>query len=146
MAAPAIEIENLGVTFHTPRGPVYAVSDVSFAVEPGQALGVVGESGSGKSVTGFSVIGLVDAPGEVVGGSVRFRGRELVGLAEEEMPTIGFTHRSTMPLFSIYGTSPTPPPPADIPTRYSSTATVRSTDTGIYVASLGRSRWRYGMT
>ena len=54
------------------------------AVGAGEVLGLVGESGSGKSVTGFSIMGLVDAPGRVVAGEIRFAGRSLVGLAEQE--------------------------------------------------------------
>jgi peptide/nickel transport system ATP-binding protein len=64
---------------------VKAVNGVSFTVDAGEVLGLVGESGSGKSVTGFSVMGLVDPPGEVVGGSIRFKGEELVGLDEPRM-------------------------------------------------------------
>ncbi|MBL8837974.1 MAG: ABC transporter ATP-binding protein [Alphaproteobacteria bacterium] len=62
-----------------------AVDGVSFAVDKGRILGLVGESGSGKSVTGFSIMGLVDPPGRIAGGSIRFNGRELVGLPDEEM-------------------------------------------------------------
>ena len=51
----------------------------------GETLGVVGESGSGKSVTGFSILGLVDAPGRVVAGQVLFNGRDVAGLADEDM-------------------------------------------------------------
>jgi peptide/nickel transport system ATP-binding protein len=61
------------------------VDGVSFTLARGEILGLVGESGSGKSVTGFSLIGLVDPPGRVVGGSIRFDGRELVGLKPGEM-------------------------------------------------------------
>ena len=58
-----------------------AVDGVSFSVAPGEVLGLVGESGSGKSMTGFSIIGLVDPPGRIVGGRVRFKGQDLVGAA-----------------------------------------------------------------
>jgi peptide/nickel transport system ATP-binding protein len=81
----AISVSNLGTTFFTKLGEVRAVDDVSFSIEEGQILGLVGESGSGKTVTGFSILGLVDPPGRVVGGSIKFMGTELVGLAEEEM-------------------------------------------------------------
>jgi peptide/nickel transport system ATP-binding protein len=63
---------------------VHAVDDVSFSVDRGQVLGLVGESGSGKTVTGFSLIGLVDPPGRVVDGRILFNGRDLVGLSEAE--------------------------------------------------------------
>jgi oligopeptide/dipeptide ABC transporter ATP-binding protein len=59
---------------------IRAVDDVSLAVAPGECLGVVGESGSGKSITFMSVMGLIKPPGRIEGGSIRFAGRELVGL------------------------------------------------------------------
>ncbi|WP_421446784.1 ATP-binding cassette domain-containing protein, partial [Agrobacterium tumefaciens] len=65
-----------------------AVDDVSFTLERGRILGLVGESGSGKSVTGFSIMGLVDAPGRIVGGEILFQGRELVGMKPREMRTL----------------------------------------------------------
>jgi peptide/nickel transport system ATP-binding protein len=64
---------------------VKAVDGVSFSVGRGKVMGLVGESGSGKSVTGFSIIGLVDPPGRITGGSILFQGRDLAKLSEEEM-------------------------------------------------------------
>jgi len=86
--ADTLVIEDLQTSFFTKTGVVKAVNGVSFGVSKGKVLGLVGESGSGKSVTGFSILGLVDPPGEVVGGSIRFRGRELVGLDEMAMREI----------------------------------------------------------
>jgi len=80
-----LSVANLKTTFFTKLGEVRAVDDVSFSIEEGKILGLVGESGSGKTVTGFSILGLVDPPGQVVGGSLNFMGTELVGLGEEEM-------------------------------------------------------------
>jgi peptide/nickel transport system ATP-binding protein len=85
MAAPTLEVRNLRTHFFTRAGVVKAVDDVSFTVERGKVLGLVGESGSGKSVTGFSIIGLVDPPGRIAGGSILFQGRDLAKLSEEEM-------------------------------------------------------------
>jgi peptide/nickel transport system ATP-binding protein len=82
--APTLAVQNLRTHFFTRAGVVRAVDDVSFSVDRGQVLGLVGESGSGKTVTGFSVIGLVDPPGRVVDGRILFNGRDLVGLSESE--------------------------------------------------------------
>ena len=80
-----LEVRNLRTHFFTRAGVVKAVDDVSFSVERGQVLGLVGESGSGKSVTGFSIIGLVDPPGRLAGGSILYQGQNLAKLNEREM-------------------------------------------------------------
>jgi len=85
MSAPTLEVRNLRTYFMTDAGVVRAVDDVSLSVERGKVLGLVGESGSGKSVTGFSIMGLVDPPGRVVGGNIFYRGQDLATLTEEEM-------------------------------------------------------------
>jgi len=81
---PTLAVEGLRTHFFTRAGVVKAVDDVSFAVAPGRILGLVGESGSGKSVTGFSILGLVDAPGRIVGGRILFQGRDLATATAEE--------------------------------------------------------------
>jgi peptide/nickel transport system ATP-binding protein len=78
--SPVLEVRDLATHFATRDGVVRAVDGVSFALARGEVLGLVGESGSGKSVTGFSLLGLVDPPGRIVSGSVRLEGQELVGL------------------------------------------------------------------
>ncbi|QEL25215.1 ABC transporter ATP-binding protein [Bosea sp. F3-2] len=85
MSAPLLEVRNLRTRFHTERGNLDAVRDVSFTLAPGRTLGLVGESGSGKSVTGFSIMGLIDPPGRVVGGQILFHGQDLAKLDEEAM-------------------------------------------------------------
>ncbi len=87
-ATPLLEVENLVTWFPTARGEIKAVDGVSFSLAPGEVLGLVGESGSGKSITGFSIIGLIDEPGRIVQGSVKLEGRELVGLPAHELRTI----------------------------------------------------------
>ncbi len=77
-------VERLQTHFFTKAGVVKAVDDVSFSVGRGKVLGLVGESGSGKSVTGFSILGLVDPPGRVVSGAIRFKGENLVGRSEDD--------------------------------------------------------------
>ncbi|MCA0419223.1 MAG: ABC transporter ATP-binding protein [Proteobacteria bacterium] len=85
MTAPLLEVRNLRTRFRTDRGDLDAVRDVSFSLGAGETLGLVGESGSGKSVTGFSIMGLIDPPGQVVGGEILFRGQDLTRLDEEAM-------------------------------------------------------------
>ena len=84
-ATETIEVRNLRTWFPTRAGVVKAVDDVSFRVGRGEVLGLVGESGSGKSVTGFSIIGLVDPPGRITGGSILYQGQDLAKLTEREM-------------------------------------------------------------
>jgi peptide/nickel transport system ATP-binding protein len=87
-ATPLLEVTNLKTWFPSGRGEVKAVDGVSFSIAPGEVLGLVGESGSGKSITGFSIIGLIDEPGRIVEGSIKLEGRELVGLPSHELRAI----------------------------------------------------------
>ena len=80
-----LDVADLQTEFATRDGVLRAVQGVSFSLDRGQVLGLVGESGSGKSVTGFSILGLIDPPGRIAGGSVKFDGQELVGAAEERL-------------------------------------------------------------
>ena len=73
-----LQVRGLKTHFFTRDGVAKAVDGVSFSLEKGQILGLVGESGSGKSVTGFSILGLVDPPGRVTGGQILFHGDDLV--------------------------------------------------------------------
>ncbi|MDU0343479.1 ABC transporter ATP-binding protein [Bosea rubneri] len=83
--APLLDVRDLCTHFFTRAGVVKAVDGVSFSLRRGEVMGLVGESGSGKSVTGFSIIGLIDPPGRVAGGSVKLEGRELTGLPQDEL-------------------------------------------------------------
>jgi peptide/nickel transport system ATP-binding protein len=83
-AASLLEVEGLRMHFFTKAGVVKAVDDVSFRVERGRILGIVGESGSGKSMTGYSIMGLVDAPGRIVAGRIALNGRDITALGEQE--------------------------------------------------------------
>jgi oligopeptide/dipeptide ABC transporter ATP-binding protein len=88
-ASAVLEIDDLKTHFSTPGGVVKAVDGVSYSVRKGETLGVVGESGCGKSVTALSVLRLVaDPPGRIVGGTVRFEGRNLLDLGEDEMEAV----------------------------------------------------------
>ncbi len=80
-----LEVTDLETHFPTRDGVVKAVNGVSFSIDTGEMLGLVGESGCGKSVTALSIMRLVSSPGKIVGGSIRFNGRELLEASEEEM-------------------------------------------------------------
>ncbi|MBW2494317.1 MAG: ABC transporter ATP-binding protein [Deltaproteobacteria bacterium] len=82
-----LRVEGLKTHFHTRAGVVKAVDGVSFSLDEGEILGLVGESGSGKTVTGFSLLGLVDPPGRIVEGSIRLKGQELVGADDRTLRT-----------------------------------------------------------
>lgn len=85
MSDPVLSVRNLRTHFFTRAGVVKAVDGVSFDLAAGEILGLVGESGSGKTVTGFSLLGLVDAPGRVVEGSVKLNGVELTELSDADL-------------------------------------------------------------
>ena len=88
MTSPLLDITGLKTHFPTSRGLVKAVDGISFSIDEGEVLGLVGESGSGKTMTGFSIIGLLDEPGRIVAGSIKLQGRELVGLSARELREI----------------------------------------------------------
>jgi len=85
MSEPILSVRNLRTHFFTRAGVVKAVDDVSFDLAPGEIMGLVGESGSGKTVTGFSLLGLVDEPGRIVDGSIKLNGTELTNLSDAEL-------------------------------------------------------------
>ena len=85
MSEPVLTVEGLRTHFFTKAGVVKAVDDVSFSVGRGEVLGLVGESGSGKSMTGYSIMGLIDAPGRIVAGNIVLDGIDLRGLDPEGM-------------------------------------------------------------
>src|SRR5436309_10710319 len=81
-ADPLLTVEHLTTVFETARGPVAAVDDVGFEIRTGETLGLVGESGCGKSVTALSILRLVQPPGRIAAGAIRFKGRDLLRLDE----------------------------------------------------------------
>ncbi len=88
MTEPTLAVEGLRTHFTTRQGVVRAVEDVSFSIAPGKIMGLVGESGSGKSGSGYSIMGLVDPPGRVVGGRVLLNGEDLRALPERDLRRI----------------------------------------------------------
>ena len=89
MSEAGLQVRNLRTHFFTKEGVARAVDGVDFDVSPGEILGLVGESGSGKTVTGFSILGLIDPPGRIVeGSSIRFAGEELTKAKPERLRAI----------------------------------------------------------
>ena len=88
MSERLLEVRDLQTVFRLRDGVVRAVDGASFGVDRGEVLGLVGESGCGKSVTSLSILRLISEPGEIVGGSVRFDGEELLTASEERMRQI----------------------------------------------------------
>ena len=84
-SAPLLEVRDLSVVFDTRRGRLTAVDRVSFSVAAGEILGVVGESGAGKSLTGTAITGLLERPGRIGGGEIRFEGGRIDNLSPERM-------------------------------------------------------------
>jgi peptide/nickel transport system ATP-binding protein len=82
---PLLEVDHLRVEFPTRHGTLVAVDDISFAIAPGEVLGVVGESGAGKSLTGAAIIRLLEPPGRIARGEIRLGGRRIDNLPPDEM-------------------------------------------------------------
>jgi peptide/nickel transport system ATP-binding protein len=83
-----LRVENAAISYETRYGDVEAVRDVSFDVHRAKTFGVVGESGCGKSTVAFGIVDFLGANGKIVGGSIKFQGRELVGRSQEELRTL----------------------------------------------------------
>ena len=90
--AALLEVSRLRVEFPGRRGTLLALDDISFSIAPGEILGVVGESGAGKSLTGAAIIGLLEPPGRVAAGEIRFDGRRIDNLPYEEMRKVRGRH------------------------------------------------------
>ena len=80
-----LEVMDLHVSFFTPAGEVKAVGGISYDLNYDEVMGIVGESGSGKSVEAYSIIGLLQSPGKVVGGSITLEGEDVLAKSKEEM-------------------------------------------------------------
>ncbi len=80
-----LEVKDLRVSFFTPAGEVKAVDGISYDLGYKEVMGIVGESGSGKSVEAYSIIGLLQNPGKVIGGSIEFEGENVLDYDKEQM-------------------------------------------------------------
>ena len=87
-----LEVNNLVVEFPNRRGTLRALDDISFSIAPGEVLGVVGESGAGKSLTGASIIGLLEPPGRIAGGQILLEGQRIDNLSHEAMRHVRGRH------------------------------------------------------
>ena len=85
MSKVILDVRNLHTYFPTEKGVVKAVNGVDFVIEEGKTLGIVGESGSGKSVTSMSILRLLEDPGEIFGGEILYKDRDLTKISEKEM-------------------------------------------------------------
>ena len=83
-----LEVRDLRTSFFTDAGEVKAVNGISFNLDESKVLGIVGESGSGKSVTAYSIMQILASTGRIVGGSIKFNDKELVGIGEKGMKEI----------------------------------------------------------
>ena len=88
MSVPLLTVDDLSVEFRTRGGIVRALEDVSFEIAKGETLGIVGESGSGKSVTAFTIMGILDAAGDVTQGGIEFGGIDMLAASDRKLAEI----------------------------------------------------------
>lgn len=100
-----LSVDNLSVEYRTPKGPAYAVNDVSFALEKGGRMGLVGESGSGKSTTVLALMRLLRG-GRIEADAIRLDGRELTGLKAEDYRRLRFADMAMVPQGAMSSLNP----------------------------------------
>ena len=92
-----LEVKDLKVSFFTPAGEVKAVGGITYDLNYGEVMGIVGESGSGKSVEAYSIMGLLQSPGKVIGGSINFEGEDILAYDKNQM--VDFRGRKVSMIF-----------------------------------------------
>src|SRR3989442_15024825 len=117
MSESLLEVDGVNVVYPPRKGPLPALRDVGFSVAGGEILGIVGESGCGKSTLSSALLRLLPPNGEITGGQIRLKGRDLVRLSEEQMRAL--RGRELAMIFQDPPTSPNPPftvgtQPADV--------------------------------
>ena len=80
-----LEVKDLTIHFQTEEGDVKAVNGISFSVDPGKTLGLVGETGAGKTTTALGILRLVPEPGKILGGSITYKGKNILELPDKEV-------------------------------------------------------------
>src|SRR6476646_2697699 len=94
---PLLEVEHLDVTYATKhRPPMYAIRDVNFTLEQGEFVGLVGDAGSGKSTLGNAVLHLLQPPGVISYGTVRFEGKDITNMPESQLRHMRWRDFSTV--------------------------------------------------
>ncbi len=106
MQESILEVRDLRVSYHTPRGPIKAVDGVSFNVGAGERFGLVGESGCGKSTTAMALLQLIQPPGRIEGGEARLDGLDLFKLGEEELRAVRWSRLSLIPQGAMNSLNP----------------------------------------
>jgi peptide/nickel transport system ATP-binding protein len=101
-----LAVDDLRVYYDTPHGPVKAVDGVSFALQPGERLGLIGESGSGKTTMATAIMRLIRPPGRIVGGRVRLGGRDLLTMSEEELRQVRLKEIALVPQAAMNSLNP----------------------------------------
>ncbi len=106
MTEDLLQVEDLSVSYGTAEGPVKALDRISFAVAAGETLGLVGESGCGKTTAGRALIKVMPANARITGGTIRYRGRDLVPLSHEEMRAIRWREIAVVPQSAMNALNP----------------------------------------
>jgi peptide/nickel transport system ATP-binding protein len=101
-----LRVEDLAVYYLTPNGPIKAVDGVSFALKPGERLGLIGESGSGKTTMGTALMRLTRPPGRIVSGHVQLNGRDLLAVSERELSRIRLREIALVPQGAMNALNP----------------------------------------